>query len=130
MTDYLKTLLDSVGVALQDDDTVKEYNAAREEYIADTEITSAVSEYNVQRMLLDEQQMKPDADQTLVESISARVEALYEKIMTADSMKRLAAAENALNALLNDVNKTIMSYIIPETESSCGGDCGHCHGCH
>ncbi len=130
MDNYLKTLLDSFGEALKQADAVVEYTSAREAYMADTEITAAVSEYNVQCMLLEEQQMKPEVDEVLVESIQARVNTLYEKIMQSENMKRLAAAENDLNALLAEVNKEIMAYVIPESGESCGGDCGHCHGCH
>ena len=130
MDNYLKTLLDTFGTALKEADAVVEYTAAREAYMQDTEVTAAVNEYNVQRMLLEEQQIKPDADATLIESIEARVNKLYEKIMASDNMKRLAAAENQLNALLAEINKEIMGYIIPDSGESCGGDCHHCHGCH
>ncbi len=130
MDNYLKTLLDTFGAALKESDAVLEYTSAREAYMADTEITAAVSEYNVQRMLLEEQQIKPDADATLVESIEARVNALYDKIMASDNMKNLAAAENKLNALLAEINKELMGYIVPDSGESCGGDCHHCHGCH
>lgn len=130
MDNYLKTLLESFGEALKESDVVVEYTTAREAYMQDTEITAAVSEYNVQRMLLDEQQMKPDADGNLVDSIQSRVNVLYDKIMGSDNMKRLAAAENGLNALLAEINKEIMSYIIPDSGEDCGGDCSHCHGCH
>ena len=130
MENYLKTLLDTFGTALKEAEPVLEYTAAREAYMADTEITAAVNEYNVQRMLLEEQQIKPDADATLIESIEARVNKLYDKIMASDNMKRLAAAENQLNALLAEINKEIMGYIIPDSGESCGGDCHHCHGCH
>lgn len=129
MDNYLKTLLGSFGEALKEDETVKAYNAAREAYMNDVEITSAVSEYNVQRMLLEEQQLKEDADQNLIDSMNSRVSALYEKIMNAESMKNLAIAEDKVNALMNEINNEIMGYIVPQTES-CGGDCGHCHGCH
>ncbi|MBQ3195432.1 MAG: YlbF family regulator [Clostridia bacterium] len=130
MDNYLKTLLDTFGTALKEADAVVEYTSAREAYMQDTEVTAAVNEYNVQRMLLEEQQIKPDADATLIESIEARVNKLYDKIMASDNMKRLAAAENQLNALLAEINKEIMGYIIPDSGESCGGDCHHCHGCH
>ncbi len=128
MDNYLKTLLDNFGEALSNDETVKEYLAARAAYTADTEMTGAVSEYNVQRMLLEEQKMAENADEVLIQSIETRVNALYEKIMASESMKNLAVAENKLNELLNEVNQTIMGYIMPE--SSCTGDCHGCHGCH
>lgn len=130
MNNYLQTLLDSFGQALKEDETVKEYLAAREAYKNDVEITSAVSEYNVQRMLLEEQQLKEDADQNLIDSMTGRINTLFEKIMNAESMKALSAAEDKLNTLLTEVNNAIMSYVIPESGESCGGDCHHCHGCH
>lgn len=129
MDNYLKTLIANLGEALQQDSAVVEYNAAREVYSNDTEITGAVSEYNVQRMLLDEQRAAEEPDTVLIESMENRINALYEKIMGAESMKNLARCENNLNALLNEVNAEIMSYILPET-GSCSGDCHSCGGCH
>lgn len=128
MDNYLKALLDNFGEALRNEVVVQEYLAAREAYIADTDMTGAVSEYNVQRMLLEEQKTTEGADENLIQSMETRVNALYEKIMASESMKALAVAENKLNELLNEVNQTIMSYIMPE--SSCSGDCHSCHGCH
>lgn len=129
MDNYLETLLNNLGEALKNDPVVVEYQAARAAYMADTEMTGAVSEYNVQRMLLEEQATKEEQDETLIKSMETRVNELYEKIMASESMKALAAAENNLNMLLNEVNQKLMSFIMPATES-CGGDCGHCHGCH
>lgn len=128
MDNYLKALLDNFGEALRNEVVVQEYLAAREAYIADTDMTGAVSEYNVQRMLLEEQKTTENPDEALIQSMETRVNALYEKIMASESMKALAVAENKLNELLNEVNQTIMSYIMPE--SSCSGDCSGCHGCH
>ncbi len=129
MNNYLKTLIASLGEALQQEEAVTEYNAAKEAYMNDTEITAAVSEYNVQRMLLDEQRAAENVDAALIESMESRIKALYDKIMNASSMKNLARCENNLNALLNEVNAEIMSYVIPDT-GSCSGDCHSCGGCH
>ncbi len=130
MDNYLQTLLDNFGQALQNEPVVVEYTEARKAYMEDTDITGAVSEYNVQRMLLEEQQLKEEQDNVLIESIESRVKVLYEKIMAAESMKRLAVAENKLNELLNDINKALMSYIVPDSGEGCSGDCHSCHGCH
>lgn len=129
MDNYLNTLLENFCEALANDVVVAEYKEAREAYVNDTEMTGAVNEYNVQRMLLDEQLTKEDRDEALINSMQTRVNQLYEKLMASDSMKNLAVAENKLNELLNEVNQKIMSYIVPQSDS-CGGDCGHCHGCH
>lgn len=129
MDNYLNALLDNLGMALQNEPVVVEYLEAKKAYMEDTETASAVSEYNVQRMLLEEQQLQSEQDSVLIESIESRTKVLYEKIMAAESMKKLAVAENKLNELLNEINHKIMSFIIPES-NSCSGDCHSCHGCH
>ncbi len=129
MDNYLKILIQNLGEALCREEAVTEYNAAREAYVSDTEITAAVSEYNVQRMLLDEQRAAENVDTALVESMESRIKALYDKIMNAETMKNLARCENNLNALLNEVNSEIMSFVLPDT-GSCSGDCHSCGGCH
>lgn len=129
MDNYLNALLDNLGMALQNEPVVVEYLEAKKAYMEDTETASAVSEYNVQRMLLEEQQLQGEQDSVLIESIESRTKVLYEKIMAAESMKKLAVAENKLNELLNEINHKIMSFIIPES-NSCSGDCHSCHGCH
>lgn len=129
MNNYLETMLRNFGEALQQEDEVKEYLAAKEIYSKDVEVIAAVNEYNVQRMLLQEQRSKEDADQNLIDSMTGRIDALYDKITSCESMKKLGEAEEKLNALLTEINNMIMSYVVPESDS-CGGDCHHCHGCH
>ena len=131
MDNYLKTLVASLGEAIKNDPVAAEYLAAKEEYSADAEIAGAVSEYNVQRMLLEEQKAAAERDETLIASIEARVNVLYKKIMASDKMKALAVAENRMNELLGEVNRELMSCIVPG--SGCGsgheGGCGGCKGC-
>ena len=45
-------------------------------------------------------------------------------------MKRYVAAEDGVNTLFGEINRILQSFVIPEEEHSCGGDCGHCGGCH
>ena len=52
MNDKLQSLLEQVGAEIQNEEAVVKYNAAKKAYIEDVEITSAVSEYNVQRFVL------------------------------------------------------------------------------
>lgn len=129
MNNYLKTLLDSFGEALKEEAAIVEYNAAREEYAHDTATAAALNEYNVQRQLLAEQEEKDDKDSLLIASIDKRVSELYNQIVSAESMKRLSDAEAALNELLNEINSSLMSYIMPNS-GSCGGSCSSCGGCH
>jgi len=133
MDNYLKTLVTSLGEAIQNDPVAAEYLAAKAEYSADAELGAALAEYNVQKMLLDEQRRASEKNETLIESIEDRANLLYTKIMDSDKMKNLAVAESRMNELLNEINRVLMSYITPERGGggcgSSGGGCGGCKGC-
>ncbi len=129
MDNYLKALIANLGEALREDSAVLEYNAARDAYNADAEISAAVNMYNVQIAMLDQQRAEEHPDEALIASMEASIKELYEKIMASPGMKNLTRCENNLNALLSEVNAEIMSYILPES-GSCSGDCHSCGGCH
>jgi len=129
MDNYLRTLVTSLGEAIGNDPVAADYLAAKAAYSADAELASAVSEYNVQKMLLDEQLRAEERDEPLIESIEARVNVLYQKIMDSGKMKALSVAENRLNELLGEINRTLMSYITPESGGCGSGGCAGCRGC-
>lgn len=128
MNESLQKLTEALGEALRRESTVAEYAAAKKAYSEDSATVSCVSEYNVQKMLLENEQIQKGGDKALAESVNARIRALYDRISSAESMKRLTKAENELNTLLNEVNAKLMSYVLPE--SDCTGNCQSCSGCH
>ena len=78
MNEKLYSLLAELGEQLKESDEVKEYAAAREEYSADRGISEKVAEYNVQRMVYDQESSKDEKDTLLIEQIKARMDALYD----------------------------------------------------
>ena len=109
---------------------MKEYLAARDAYASDRAISEKVAEYNVQRMVYEQESAKDEKDTLLLDQIRMRMDALYEEITENAVMKRYVAAEDGVNALFGEINRVLQSFVIPEEEHSCGGDCGHCAGCH
>lgn len=130
MNEKLYSLLAELGEQLKESDEVKEYAAAREEYSADRGISEKVAEYNVQRMVYDQESSKDEKDTLLIEQIKARMDALYDEITSNSVMKRYIAAEDGVNRLFGEINRVLQGYVVPESEQGCGGDCGSCAGCH
>ncbi len=130
MNEKLYSLLAELGEQLKESDEVKEYAAAREEYSADRGISEKVAEYNVQRMVYDQESSKDEKDTLLIEQIKARMDALYDEITSNPVMKRYIAAEDGVNRLFGEINHVLQGYVVPESEQGCGGDCGSCAGCH
>ena len=129
MNEKLYSLLAELGEQLKESDEVKEYAAAREEYSADRGISEKVAEYNVQRMVYDQESSKDEKDTLLIEQIKARMDALYDEITSNPVMKRYIAAEDGVNRLFGEINHVLQAYVVPESEQGCGGDCGSCAAC-
>ena len=109
----------------------------RDKCRANSALKVKLDEFKVQKSLLDIEKEKPDADEGLIDAVSARVETLYGEIMQNPDMKAYNKAEEDLNLLMTAINMTITSYISPEnlagaTEDGgeCTHDCSSCHGCH
>ena len=130
MTDKMTSLVNDLGEELRESGQVKEYLAARDAYASDRSISEKVAEYNVQRMVYEQESAKDEKDTLLLDQIRMRMDALYEEITENAVMKRSVAAEDGVNALFGEINRVLQSFVIPEEEHSCGGDCGHCAGCH
>ena len=130
MTDKMTSLVNDLGEELRESGQVKEYLAARDAYASDRAIREKVAEYNVQRMVYEQESAKDEKDTLLLDQIRMRMDALYEEITENAVMKRYVAAEDGVTALFGEINRVLQSFVIPEEEHSCGGDCGHCAGCH
>ena len=130
MTDKMTSLVNDLGEELRESAEVREYLAALDAYAADRAISDKVAEYNVQRMVYEQESAKDEKDTLLLDQIQKRMDDLYGEITENDVMKRYVAAEDGVNTLFGEINRILQSFVIPEEEHSCGGDCGHCGGCH
>ena len=120
----------ALGEAIKQDERLVRFQKAKEAYDADEKLVSAVKEFNVQKMALNEQLSKGDADQAVTDAIQRRIEEIYEEIISSPVMMEYSEAEKAANDLINLVNMAISCAITGEemgcTEEKCK-TCGHCH---
>ena len=134
MNEQIKSLTEQLKAVLAESTEVKEYLAARDAYMTDSELITLVNEYNVQSQVYDTESAKPEPDQLLLTSIRARVEEVYNKITENSHAKAFAEKESAVAAIYNEIYDTLQSIVVPEHhhdhDHSCGGDCCSCSGCH
>ena len=127
MNEQIKSLTEQLKAVLAESTEVKEYLAARDAYMTDSELITLVNEYNVQSQVYDTESAKPEPDQLLLTSI-------YNKITENAHAKAFAEKESAVAAIYNEIYDTLQSIVVPEHhhdhDHSCGGDCCSCSGCH
>lgn len=131
MNENTKNAIIALADAIEADEAVVGYKAAKEKFDNDDALAVKINEYTVQRMVFEKASAEENSDEALLDQIDARMKQLYEEIMSSQAMTELSAAEARINELLNFLNGEIQSRIMPEEHNhSCGGDCSACGGCH
>lgn len=120
-----------LGEAIKEDERMKTLNRCRAVYESDETLARYMTEYNVQQKALSDQFAAAERDQVVIDAIQHRIDELYELISTAPAYVALNAAQEAVNAFMNEVNGEITYHITGEHPcthdcSTCGG-CGHSH---
>lgn len=130
MNENTKNAIIALADAIEQDEVVASYKAAKKNFDNDETLSTKINEYTVQRMIFEKASAEENPDEELLKQIDNRMKELYEEVMANPVMVALANAENELNGLLNELNSEIQSRIVPESEHNCGGDCSCCSGCH
>ena len=125
-------LAHALGEEIAKSEEIKNLEAAKAAYQTDAALQAKMSEYEAQRVLLGQEFSKeePEIDQKAIADIRARIEELSAEISASEIYKAFAAAQQAMNALMADVNAEIKFCITGERPSSCTHDCSTCSGCH
>ena len=121
-----------LGQAIKADERITKMNEARVAYEKDEDLQKLMLEYNVQQTALAEEYKKEQVDPAIIESIEARLDAIVKEVTEKDVFVALNEANEAVNALMQEVNSEIefnITGVRPCTHdcSSCGSDCGHHH---
>ena len=119
-----------LGQALKEDARLIALDKARKAYEEDEQVMKMMMEYEVQQRAMQNEAMKQERDEAILEMIQSRIDTLYDEIVASESYKALEAAQNEVNELMNKVNQTIMTQITGEEPSGCTHDCSTCGGCH
>lgn len=125
-------LAKKLGEEIKKDRRMIEFEKAKKEYENNVEIQTALKEYEVQQQALQIEMMKEERDTLTIDAINARIEELYNQIVTSEVFLRINQLQAEVNDLMNEVNNTITCAITGEDpKSACTHNCATCHSqCH
>ncbi len=122
-------LAKTLGKELKASKKFAEYTEAKKEFFANDELKTKLSEFKVQKDLLDKQAELTNADEQIIDAIGARAETLYREINEHPVYQRFQTAEQEFNVLLGAVNSTISSFLSDGEVSGAGACSGNCSSC-
>ena len=127
----------AIGKAIQQDDRYLNMQLAMQNADEDKELQNLIGQYNLKRMSIQNEMQQANRDEEKMKSYQGEMNGLYEAIMKNPHMAAYNEAKQPLELLLRRVDAIISQSANgedPETtdyeESSCGGHCDSCGGCH
>ena len=121
-------LASELGRAIGQDERMIRMTKAKEAYESSEKIGNLMMEYGIQQQALTTMGDSEQIDTDALTRIQDRIDEIYAEITTAPTFKELDEAQNAVNALMETVNNTIMYNATGKTP--CTHDCSSCSGCH
>jgi cell fate (sporulation/competence/biofilm development) regulator YlbF (YheA/YmcA/DUF963 family) len=125
-----------MGKEIQGLSEYKKMMAAKEKNDNDQDLQAKIGEFNLLRMDINNEIQKPERDEERLATLDKEIKACHAMIMGNQSMIEYQEAKNAVDSLMNDVMSILSMCVNGEdpdtcqTESSCGGSCSSCSGCH
>ena len=125
-------LANALGNEIAKSEEIKNLEAAKAAFESDTALSEKMKEYEAERLLLGQEFAKStdEADERAIANLRARIEELSSEISKNPKYIAFAEAQQAMNALMADVNAEIKFCITGERPSTCTHDCSSCSGCH
>jgi cell fate (sporulation/competence/biofilm development) regulator YlbF (YheA/YmcA/DUF963 family) len=121
-------LASELGRAIGQDERMIRMTKAKEAYESSEKIGNLMMEYGIQQQALTTMGDSEQIDTDALTRIQDRIDEIYAEITTDPTFKELDEAQNAVNALMETVNNTIMYNATGKTP--CTHDCSSCGGCH
>ena len=125
-------LAHALGEEIAKSDEIRALEVAKDAFQADEALQKMMSEYAAERRALGQEFAKnaEETDKTVIETLKKRLEEISTEIMKNDNYAKFASAQQAMDALMADVNAEIKFYITGERPATCTHDCSTCAGCH
>ena len=125
-------LAHKLGEEIAKSEEIANLEATKGAFQSDKELQDKMSEYEADRMLLGQEFSKSESeiDEKAIADLRARIEELSKEISASEKYQKFAAAQQAMNALMAEVNAEIKFCITGERPEECTHDCSTCKGCH
>lgn len=123
-----------LGRALQQEEAYIVWQEAQRTADADAELQKLIGEFNLKRMIINDEAGKKDRDQEKLTKANKEMREVYSQIMSNENMIAYNDAKSAFDAILNRVNAIIQQSAQgadPDTADAvdCTGSCSTCGGC-
>ena len=122
------SLAAELGKAIKEDERMIRMEKAKEAYEGSEKIANLMMEYGIQQQALTAMGEGESIDTDAVAKIQDRINEIYAEITQDPLFIELDEAQDAVNALMENVNNTIMYNATGKTP--CTHDCSTCGGCH
>lgn len=127
----------NIGREIQKDSRYTDMQEAVKKSDADAVLQDLIGNFNLKRMSIEEEAKKTGRDNDKMQAYQNEMNAVYDKIMKNENMIAYSKAKSELETLLQRVNAIIVQSAngadpdtADYTQSSCGGNCSSCGGCH
>lgn len=135
--DTLLNMAIDLAVQLQADPRCEALQAAAKAADEDTALQEMISEFNLKRMAISNEESKGDeCDPEKIRQYNQELRETYAKVMANESMMAYNNARSELDVLVNKMHFAINLAVegqdpnLAAQESNCAGDCSSCGGCH
>ena len=123
-----------LGKALQNEEAYINWQNAQHVADADAELQRLIGEFNLKRMIINDEAGKKDRNQEKLTQANKEMREVYSQIMSNSNMIAYNDAKSAFDAVLNRITAIIQQSAQgadPETAdiSDCTGSCSTCGGC-
>ena len=120
-----------LGEALLESDAYLKMEAAEDKAMANQEASSTMAEFLEKRTELQAMMQSENPDPGAMKRLSEEMDGIQDRLQMIDDIVALTEARNEFNSLIGQINQVLQFIVTGRMEeSSCGGDCGSCGGCH
>ncbi len=125
----------TLGAAIQETEEYKRFMSAKEKNDNDEALQKQIGDFNLLKMQLDAEHEKEEKDETKILELNEKIVALYNEIVSGESMTEYNAAYEAYRTLTDKISNILLMCENGEDPatcepSSCTGNCSSCGGCH
>ena len=120
-----------LGEALLESEVYLKMKDAEDKAMANPEAAQTMAAFLEKRGELQSMMQSDNPDPGAMKRISEEMDDLQDRLQMVDDIVALNDARNEFNSLIGQINQVLQFIVTGRMEeSSCGGDCGSCGGCH
>lgn len=135
--DTLLAMAIDLAVQLQADPRCEAVQAAAAAADADESLQAMISEFNLKRIAINNEESKPEEEQSAerLRELNTELRSIYASVMANEHMMAYQNAQGELETLVNKIHLAINLAAQGQdptqaAQEGCTGNCGTCGGCH